>query len=46
MAEALLVRAVQADGAGDAVARDDSCRRLAALEKAPPVCGGPATVRS
>ncbi|MGH9151216.1 MAG: hypothetical protein ACRD03_02160, partial [Acidimicrobiales bacterium] len=43
-AEALLVRAVLARRAGDDVARDDACRRLAVVGKAPPVCGGPATV--
>ena len=43
-AGALLVRAVSAESAGDASTRDDSCRRLDALGKYPPVCGGPATV--
>ncbi|HVM02624.1 MAG TPA: O-antigen ligase family protein, partial [Acidimicrobiales bacterium] len=42
-AEALLVRAVLAERAGDDVARGDGCRRLAAVGKTPPVCGGRAT---
>lgn len=44
-ADALLSGAVLAGRTGDAAARADRCRRLEVLDKAPPVCGGPATVR-